>query len=159
LPTPYIRIYVGGLPYFYASGTFYRPYGSGYIVVSAPVGAVVTTLPTGYIAFSMGLNTYYFVNDTYYVWDEPRDGFVVVPKPEGAERAVEKATQGRLYVYPNEGQSEEQQAKDRYSCHLWAVSESDVDPTLEEQDYSDSEKREYQRAMAACLEGRGYTVK
>ena len=159
LPSPYVRIVVGGLPYFYAHGAFYRPYRSGYIVVTAPIGAVVTTLPMGYIAFSVGLDTYYFVNNTYYIWDEPRTGFVVVPKPEGADDAIEEATRGRLYVYPNKGQSEEQQAKDRYTCHQWAVSESDVDPTLEEQDYSDREKREYKRAMAACLEGRGYTVK
>ncbi len=159
LPSPYVRIVVGGIPYFYAYGTFYRPYDRGYIVVSAPIGAVVATLPAGYIAFSMGLDTYYFVNHTYYVWDEPRDGFVVVPKPEGAERAMQQATQGRLYVYPNEGQSDELQAKDRYACHLWAVSESGVDPTLEEQDYTNSEKSAYKRAITACLEGRGYTVK
>jgi hypothetical protein len=159
LPSPYVRIVVGSLPYYYAHGTFYRPYSSGYIVVSAPIGAVVTTLPSGYIAFSIGLDTYYFVNDAYYVWDEPRDGFVVVSKPQGAERAMEQATQGRLYVYPNEGQSAEQQAKDRYACHLWAVSESGVDPTVEEQEYSDREQYDYKRAMAACLEGRGYTVK
>ena len=159
LPSPYIRIVVGGLPYYYASGTFYRPYRSGYIVVAAPIGAVVTTLPPGYIAFSVGLSTYYFANDAYYVWDEPRDAFVVVPKPEGAEHAIEEATRGRLYAYPKHGQSAEQQAKDRYECHRWAVSESDVDPTLEEQDYTDTERRDYKRAIAACLEGRGYAVK
>ena len=159
LPTPYMRIVVGGYPYYYYSGTFYRPYGSVYVVVNAPVGAMVTSLPPGYIAFILGDTTYYFVNDTYYVWDQTRDGFVVVAKPEGAESAMEKATQGRLYVYPNEGQSEEQQAKDRYACHLWAVSESDVDPTLEDQVFTDKQQSDYKRAITACLEGRGYTVK
>jgi hypothetical protein len=159
LPTPYIRIVVGGLPYYYVSGTYYRPYGSRYVVVAAPIGAVVATLPTGYIAFSIGVDTYYYANDTYYIWDETRDAFLVVPEPPSAEKAIEQATKERLYVYPKQGQSEEQQAKDRYECHRWAVSESDVDPTMEEQDYSDKEKRDYKRAIAACLEGRGYTVK
>ena len=128
-------------------------------MVAAPIGAVVATLPTGYIAFSIGVDTYYYANDTYYIWDETRDAFLVVPEPPSAEKAIEQATKERLYVYPKQGQSEEQQAKDRYECHRWAVSESDVDPTMEEQDYSDKEKRDYKRAIAACLEGRGYTVK
>jgi len=159
LPTPYVRIVVGGTPYFYASGTFYRPYGRGYVVVTAPMGAVVTTLPPGYIAFTLGVTTYYYANATYYLWDEPRDAFVVVPQPVGAQQAMEKATAGRLYVYPKQGQSEEQQAKDRYECHMWAVSESRVDPTQEEEEYTEAEKRDYKRAIAACLEGRDYTVK
>jgi hypothetical protein len=159
LPSPYIRIVVGGVPYFYAQGMFYRPYGSRYVVVAAPMGAVVTTLPAGYVAFSIGVNTYYYVNDAYYMWAEPRDGFVVVPKPKGADQAMTKATEGRLYAYPKEGQSEEQQAKDRYECHRWAVSESGVDPTTEEPDYTDREEQDYKRAIGACLEGRGYTVK
>jgi hypothetical protein len=120
---------------------------------------LVHTLPVGFIAFSLGLSTYYFVNDTYYIWDEPRQAYAVVEKPEGADNAIAEATTGRLFVYPKEGQSEEQQAKDRYDCHRWAVTESRIDPTLEDETYSIEQKRDYQRAMAACLEGRGYTVK
>jgi len=159
LPAPYVRIVVSGVPYYYASGVYYRRYSSGYIVVSAPIGAFVETLPAGFIAFTIGLTTYYFVNDTYYVWDENRDGFSVVPKPYGAEDAMAEATQGRLYVYPNSGQSEEQQARDRYDCHLWAVSESGIDPTSEETQYSEGEQDDYKRAITACLEAKDYTVK
>lgn len=159
LPRTHVTIVVGGLPYYYFGGIFYRSYNSGYVVVSAPVGAVVTTLPVGFIAFSLGALTYYFVNDTYYVWDEPREAYMVVEKPEGAEQAIADETAGRLFVYPKEGQSEEQQARDRYECHRWAVTESRVDPTLENETYSNEQRSDYQRAMAACLEGRGYTVK
>lgn len=158
LPSPYIRIVVSGVPYFYASGVYYRQYGSGYIVVSAPIGAFVQTLPPGFIAFSIGVTTYYYVNDTYYVWDDIRDGFVVAAKPYGADEAMAEATQSRLYVYPNAGQSEEQQAKDRYECHLWAVSESGIDPTSEETQYTDREQDDYKRAITACLEAKDYTV-
>jgi hypothetical protein len=158
LPTPYVRIVIGGLPYFYSRGVYYRPYGSGYIVVSAPIGAFVQTLPEGFIAFTIGLNTFYFINDTYYMWDEARDGFVVVAKPVGADKAMAKATEGRLYVYPNKGQSEEQQARDRYQCHLWAVSASGIDPTSEEIQYTEQERHNYKRAISACLEARDYTV-
>ena len=34
-----------------------------------------------------------------------------------------------LYIYPNKGQSQEQQSRDRYECHLWAVQQSGYDPT------------------------------
>lgn len=159
LPTPNIRIVVRGATYFYYQGIYYRPHSGSYVVVAAPFGAVVSTLPVGVIAFTLGLSTYYYVNDTYYLWDGTRDGFVVVEKPRGADQAMEEATQGRLIVYPNKGQSEEQQAKDRYECHLWAVSESNVDPTLENQSFTQTEIEDYRRAMTACLEGRDYTVK
>jgi hypothetical protein len=36
---------------------------------------------------------------------------------------------GELYVYPNRGQSAEQQSRDRSDCHLWAVQQTGVDPT------------------------------
>jgi hypothetical protein len=72
LPRSYVRIIIGGFPYFYYSGVFYRPYGASYIVVAAPIGAFVRTLPVGFIAFSIGLSTYYYVNDTYYAWDDNR---------------------------------------------------------------------------------------
>jgi hypothetical protein len=159
LPSASIRIVYRGLPYFYYTGVFYRPYSSGYIVVSAPIGAFVSSLPDGFIAFSLGIATYYYVNDTYYLWDPYRSGYMVVEKPKGADEAIEKATSERLVVYPNKGQDEEQQAKDRYECHRWAVTEAGFDPTLEEEEFSASDRDVYRRALAACLEGRDYTVK
>ena len=32
------------------------------------------------------------------------------------------------FVYPKKGQSPEQQQRDQYECHLWAVDQSGVDP-------------------------------
>ena len=34
-----------------------------------------------------------------------------------------------LYIYPNKGQSQEQQSRDRYECHRWAVQQTGYDPT------------------------------
>lgn len=34
-----------------------------------------------------------------------------------------------LYVYPANGQSDKQLKEDRYQCHVWAVKESNFDPT------------------------------
>jgi len=37
--------------------------------------------------------------------------------------------QDSLYIYPKNGQSDEQQKKDRYECHMWAVQQTGFDPT------------------------------
>lgn len=37
--------------------------------------------------------------------------------------------QAQLMIYPMKGQSNEQLAKDRYECHLWAVQQSGFDPS------------------------------
>ena len=34
-----------------------------------------------------------------------------------------------MYVYPSKGQSQEQQDKDRYDCHRWAVQQTGFDPS------------------------------
>lgn len=35
---------------------------------------------------------------------------------------------GKLFAYPAQGQSQQQQSQDRYECHSWAASESGFDP-------------------------------
>ena len=40
-----------------------------------------------------------------------------------------QALGAELYIYPNKGQSPEQQSRDRYECHRWAVQQTGVDPT------------------------------
>lgn len=46
---------------------------------------------------------------------------VLVPLVAGA--------QGQPFAYPNGGQSQEQQAADRFQCHQWSVSQTGFDPT------------------------------
>ena len=43
--------------------------------------------------------------------------------------SVTPSSTERIFVYPRQGQSEELQAKDRYECHSWAVSQTGYDPT------------------------------
>jgi len=70
---------------------------------------------------------------------------------------------GRIFVYPRQGQSEELQAKDRYECHSWAVSQTHYDPTQPNSGMTQVQlnqmRADYLRAMDACLDGRGYTMK
>lgn len=37
-----------------------------------------------------------------------------------------------LYIYPQKGQSAEQQDQDRYNCHTWAVQQTGFDPTRQQ---------------------------
>ena len=132
-----------------------------------------------------------------------------------------------MYIFPNKGQSQEQQNKDRGECHVWAVNQTGYDPStassapppsteatkggvvrggargaatgavigaiagdagkgaaigaagggmmggMRRQDQrrqqdaaaqnwqaqQQAKQNEYRRAQAACLEGKGYTVK
>jgi hypothetical protein len=66
---------------------------------------------------------------------------------------------GSVFVYPRNGQSEEQTAQDRYECHQWAVEQTGFDPTQGEAQSSNSGSPEdYRRAIIACLDGRGYSA-
>jgi hypothetical protein len=58
-------------------------------------------------------------------------------------------------AYPANRQSEQEQSRDRYEYHRWAVGESDFDPSRDRRGNSGL----YDRAMSACLEARGYVVR
>jgi hypothetical protein len=68
-----------------------------------------------------------------------------------------------ISVTPKFGQTQEQLAADRAECQLWAKSQTGFDPTqygggVPASDYN-LRRPQYGRAMAACLEGRGYSVR
>ena len=69
----------------------------------------------------------------------------------------------RVFIYPRQGQTEAQQATDRYECHRWASGQTAFDPTQPPAGMAegqlDQKRGDYHRAMSACLDGRGYTMK
>ena len=77
--------------------------------------------------------------------------------------AVPPSSAERIFIYPRKGQSEELQAKDRYECHRWAVSQIGSDPTQPTSGMPETQlnqmRADYNRAMGACLDGRGYTMR
>jgi hypothetical protein len=68
-----------------------------------------------------------------------------------------------IFAYPKNGQTSEQQAKDTYECHRWAVRQSGFDPTANSTPStaasSSMKKGDNRRAEIACLQGRDYSVK
>lgn len=161
-PRHYVVPYHDDRYYFYG-GIWYRPYGSRFIVVSPPIGIVVPILPAFYTTIWVGGIPYYYANDVYYVWDPARDGYVVTNPPPQVNQQEPALLPDQLYIYPKQGQSEKKQADDRFACYQWSVKQTGFDPTQPPQGIAQEDlnhKREdYQKAMRACLEGRGYSVR
>ncbi|WP_444903680.1 DUF6515 family protein [Microbulbifer sp. DLAB2-AF] len=81
LPTNHVRVAVGGRPYYYHGGHFYRHGPRGYVVVNAPLGASVVTLPSRAVPVQVGGVTYYQYADAYYQWVPATRTYVVVAPP------------------------------------------------------------------------------
>lgn len=148
--------------YYFHGGIWYRPYGARFVVVAPPFGLVIPFLPPYYSTIWVSGIPYYYANDVYYAARE--GGYMVVEPPQGeATEEPPASTSNQIFIYPRNGQSEKQQANDRYECHRWAVDQTSYDPTQPAGNKTPAESHEkradYQRAMAACLDARGYTVK
>lgn len=165
LPRGYMTFRHHDERYFYREGIWYRNSGLGFIVVAPPFGMVVPVLPPYYTTVWIGGVPYYYANDVYYVWQPAQQGYVVTQPPAASSNVVPQPQQGpdQFYVYPKKGQSADQQAKDRYECHRWAVDQTGFDPSQPVTNLSDSQltakRAGYRRAIEACLDARGYSVK
>jgi hypothetical protein len=149
-----------GSRYYNYGGSWYRPYGSSFLSIGVPYGLFVSSLPGYFNSFWYGSSRYYYADDTYYTYEPARRGYVVARSPYGDDRGDDDYNDARdedLFIYPARGQSEQQQADDRYECHRWAVKETGFDPI--DSDYDSVRRADYQRAITACLTGRGYSVK
>lgn len=67
------------------------------------------------------------------------------------------AASDRLFIYPRNGQSAAQTTEDRNDCGRWATDQTGYDASQSTR--ADLSRGEYRRAISACLEGRGYTVR
>lgn len=169
---PRERVIIGGPRggrYWYSGGVWYGPGPGGFVVIGAPIGVFVPVLPPYYTTVWVGGVPYYYANDTYYAWRDSNQQYEVVDPPGDPNAASTEAPppppspNGDVFVYPKNGQSDEEQSRDKYECHKWAQGESGFDPTQPNggvsPDQTNSRRAAYQRAMGACLEGRGYSVK
>lgn len=160
---PSVGYAVGGLPggslsvsfngghYFFRSGVWFRPVGPRYVVVSPPLGVLVPVLPPLYSTVWVAGTPYYYANGVYYR-AVPNEGYEVtrLPPPEVATPVPQPSPPvlPEPVVYPREQQSPLQTQADRQACNQWASQQPGA-----------SEPSVFQRAQAACLDGRGYTVR
>lgn len=127
--------YYGGWPYLYGA--------LGY-------GLFFGALPYAYSTYWWDGVPYYYANSNYYQWDAAANAYeTVAPPPSvatGASQGTAPPLPTELFAYPRNNQSAQQQARDRTECDQWA--------TQQAQNHAD-----HLRAQAACLEGRGYSVR
>ena len=128
-------------------------------------------LPLAYATYWYSGVPYYYANDVYYTYDPGSEGYVATDPPPvaegtgaGAEGASvgsgappsaemapnDGAAAGQIFMYPKNGQSAEQQSADKADCQQWAAQQAG--------EVAQNEP-DYQRAMAACVEGRGYSAR
>jgi hypothetical protein len=147
--------------YYGWRGGYYGGWGWG--LGGLGLGLYFATLPLYYSTLWWDGIPYYYANNTYYVYDGNVGQYQTVAPPPGLEgqgNAAPGPVGTDLIAYPKDGQSSDQQAKDKYECHHWATQQSGFDPTQGATASATAAKRsDYMRAQAACLEGRGYSVK
>jgi hypothetical protein len=112
IATTAIIVSVANQQYHYDQGVYYMPASGGYTVVSAPVGATITTLPTGSqtVVVNETTNNYYYGGTYYeksgsgYTVVAPTAGSVVENLPEGGEEVrigeVTYVKVGETYYQP-----------------------------------------------------------
>jgi hypothetical protein len=141
----------------------------------------LSVLPVGYSTYWWGGVPYYYDQGVYYAWSPDYGSYVVTdpppltggveegaaaPPPAGAQPGAQPtAPPGEgamsLFVYPKNGQSDKQTASDRFQCHQWAVGQTGYDPTssANSSQAATATPEDYRRAITACLDARGYTVR
>jgi hypothetical protein len=142
LPLAYATYWYSGIPYYYANDVYYTydPSYEGYVATDPPPVAgsgdqsgAANAAPTSQGAPAGS-----------YAQGNP------APNNQGAPDPAANGGGGQLFLYPKNGQSAEQQANDKAECQQWAADQAGTVA----QNGSD-----YQRAMSACVEGRGYSAR
>ena len=150
--------YYGGYRGYYGYRGWYGgyyPWGWG----GLGLGLYFATLPYYYSTYWYGGVPYYYADNTYFLWDPAAGQYRTVAPPAGAPNQPAGQAWSELIVYPKNGQSQDQQITDRYECYRWAVSQLGYDPTSAGGGTVRRDLTDYNRAQAACLEARGYSVK
>jgi hypothetical protein len=119
-------------------------------------------LPLAYATYWYSGIPYYYANDVYYTWNPDYEGYTatdpppVVDSSAGADGSAspppapaDAGAAGQVFMYPKNGQSEEQQSIDKRECQQWAASQAGG---------GEASSSDYRRAMMACIEGRGYSA-
>ena len=74
-----MKLLLGGLEYYCSVGQFYRPVAGNYVVVPAPVGAVVPAIPAYCQTVIVDGVPYYMANGVAY--RQTREGYLIVQQP------------------------------------------------------------------------------
>ncbi len=87
------------------------------------------------------------------------------PAPPASDEVSQAPPAGsQMFIYPRQGQNQAKQVTDRNDCHNWAVSQVGYDPSKPPsasltEDQLAQKSADYYRAMGACLDARGYSMR
>jgi hypothetical protein len=158
LPFGYATYYWGGVPYYYYDNAYYNwdADQNGYVATDPPpVMQSGSDEPPP--------------SDVPPASDAPSPDYAPAPQsnysppPQSSNSVASSGPRGNwssaadIYVYPRNGQSDQQTSNDRFECHKWSVAQTGFDPTRSMNLQGTS--ADYRRAMGACLDARGYSVK
>jgi hypothetical protein len=127
-------------------------------------------LPLYYSTWWWGGVPYYYAYDNYYIWNPSASQYQLTTPPSGLIAGGAPAPGGEapstagtdLFAYPKTGQTAEQQARDKQECRDWAgtqVQPGNANAAGAIASAAPQSGELFMRAEAACLEGRGYSVK
>jgi hypothetical protein len=169
LPLAYATYWYGGVPYYYANNLYYTwsPDYSGYVATDPPPvadasGAAPVLPPTADASYQGDPNAQAAppppqagAADFSQAQAAPQEGQGPPPGDQGMQQGgqapAQVAYQGqqpRMFMYPKSGQTEDQQRTDKLECEKWASDQVGLG----------NNGADYQRAMGACVQGRGYGV-
>jgi hypothetical protein len=99
---------------------------------------------------------YYYYPPPEYYYPPPAPSSQLPPSASGESG-------GKMFIYPRQGQSEEKKAEDVDKCHDWAVGQTGFDPAKPPEGPPNAQAAQksgdYFRAISACLDAKGYTVR
>ena len=164
LPVGYRPYWFHGAHFYLYGGVWYAPAPHGFVVVRPPAGLVVTALPPFYTTVWIAGTPYYYANEVYYRWAPEVNGYEVVDPPAAVGQSSERApaiAADNFFLYPKNGQTADQVSVDRYECHAWSKTQTGFDPSQPgaASGQTSDKPDQYRRAMMACLEARGYSVR
>jgi hypothetical protein len=145
----------------------FRGHGHGWILPGLIIGgALAWSLAPRYYyppAYYYPPPAYYYPPPAYAppppTYNYPPQGEVSQAPPSGNQM-----TGGQIFIYPRQGQSEQQLVTDRNECHNWAMDKTGYDPTKAppaDMPATETARKssDYHRALGACLDGRGYSMR
>jgi hypothetical protein len=159
--------------YFYANDTYYRPRPDlgGYEVVNDPVDSAPAGTQAPQPAGPMFAAPTGAPGPVLAVPASAAALTAAVPAMAAAQPALAVPATAAQFparppqqvsLFPNNGQTPEQQARDRYDCYRFALAQSGFDPLHPKGGAPTAQASEqeaaYDRVRTACLQGRGYTV-
>jgi hypothetical protein len=151
VPSGALVIGAGPDRYWFHGGVWYRPWNGGFRVVLPPIGLVIPVLPGAYVTLNFGGVPWYYAGGVYY--RQVPDGYVVSnPPPEAANAQPAPPPPPRKpdpIIYPRNGQNAQQTEADRQDCNRWATT----------QPSALNDASVFNRAVEACMDGKGYSMR